>query len=223
LATRNNTTGFDWKRSSVGACLRCGELFNLTEENIDFERGRLLIKSREATADLPPFHVKDHEDREVPLPRHTLRLLAGWLKVRPKGSPLILLTPDRFQLVLQRWQQHRSSGKPWVNEYLFNNLLTSIRRHANWAGLKLKGSLTMHGFRKSCGQNWADHLPMNVVKELMGHADIGTTAEFYSMVSEEHETQAQWIIEAITMGRPGKTTDARVTSEPQIGPIRRAS
>ena len=93
-----------------------------------------------------------------------------------------------------------ASGEPWLNDYMVNNTVREIRRHAKWAGLKLDGALTMHCFRKSCGQNWADHLPMNVVRELMGHADISTTAEFYSTVSQEHETKAQWVIEAITVG-----------------------
>ena len=52
---------------------------------------------------------------------------------------------------------------------------------------------------------------MNVVKELMGHADIATTAEFYSRVSREHEAHAQWVIEAITVGQTRTTTDARLT------------
>ncbi len=183
------------------SALRSGELFNLTEDNIDLKSGRVIVKSREGTDALPPFFIKDHEDREVPLPRHTVKLLAGWLRVRPPDSPLILLTPERYQRVLARWQEHRAAGKPWVNDYLVNNTLLSLRRHAKWAGFELDGALTMHGFRKSCGQNWANHLPMNVVKELMGHADIATTAKFYSAVSKEHEAHAQWITEAITVGR----------------------
>ena len=69
---------------------------------------------------------------------------------------------------------------------MVNNVVRFVRVHAKRASLRLEGSLTIHCFRKSCGQNWADHLPMNVVKELTGHADISTTAEFYSNVSEEH-------------------------------------
>ncbi len=65
----------------------------------------------------------------------------------------------------------------------------------------------MHGFRKSCGQNWANHLPMNVVKELMGHADISTTAKFYSAVSKEHEAHTQWVTDVI-----GKTAICVVQS-----------
>ena len=57
---------------------------------------------------------------------------------------------------------------------------------------------------------------MNVVKELKGHADISTTAVFYSTVSEEHKVQAQWVIEAIEVGQSGGTTDTQVTPEPRI-------
>jgi len=109
-----------------------------------------------------------------------------------------------------------------VNDFLENNVLTTIRRHAKWAGLKLDGQLTMHAFRKSCGQNWADHLPMNVVKELMGHADISTTAEFYSTVSEEHEAHAQWVTQAITLGASRSETDARLTLALENSPKRQA-
>jgi integrase len=199
---------------------RFGELFSLTEENVDFERGKLVIRSREGSDTLPPFSVKDHEDREIPLPRHTLKLVAGWVKVRPKGSPLILLAPKRYTRVLRRWHECRTTGEPWMNDYMTNNTVREIRRHAKWAKLKLDGALTTHCFRKSCGQNWANHLPMNVVKELMGHADISTTEEFYSKVSDDHEAKAQWVIEAITVGQ-AKTSDAQVTPGPQIKPIRK--
>lgn len=199
---------------------RFGELFSLTDAEIDLGRGRLLIRSREGTEDLPPFQVKDHEDREIPLPRHVVKLVAGWVKLRPTESPFILLTPERYQRVLARWQRYRASGEAWLNIYMVNNVVREIRRHAKWAGLKLDGTLTMHCFRKSCGQNWANHLPMNVVKELMGHADIGTTAEFYSTVTEDHEANAQWVIEAITVGSQGKT-DARLTPRPKFDRNRR--
>ena len=108
-----------------------------------------------------------------------------------------------------------------------NNLLTSIRRHAKWAGLELKGTLTMHAFRKSAGQGWANHLPMNVVRELLGHADIATTADFYSTVTKEHEAHAQWVMQAITVGSESVRTgdvvkaDAGMTHSTGIGTNRR--
>jgi len=122
-----------------------------------------------------------------------------------KGSPFILLTPERYRRVLARWQKSRASGDAWLNDYMVNNVVREIRRHAKWAELKLDGALTMHCFRKSCGQNWANHLPMNVVKELMGHANISTTAEFDTTVSADHEAAAPWAIEAITIESRGET------------------
>ena len=85
----------------------------------------------------------------------------------------------------------------------------------------------MHAFRKSAGQNWANHLPMNVVRELMGHSDIATTADFYSTVTEEHELQAQSIMQAITVGSESihtadvVKTDAKLTPNTRSGQIRR--
>jgi len=102
-----------------------------------------------------------------------------------------------------------------------NNVRREIRRHAKNAGIKDFGKITVHCFRKSCGQNWADNLPMNVVKELMGHADISTTTQFYSKVTEVHEVQAQWIMEGLNRGKNENTTDARLTPEAEIVPDRK--
>lgn len=187
---------------------RFGELFNLTAENLDFEKGRLLIKNRPASEALPPFQIKDHEEREIPLPRHVLRLLQGWLRVREPGSPLILLAPDRFAFVQRRWHEHRRKGKPWLNSFLLNNWLRGMQVHVRKAGIQLRGAFTMHALRKSCGQNWANHLPMNVVKELLGHSALSTTVEFYSTVSAEHEAQAVAVTDALVKpARPA--TDGR--------------
>ena len=201
---------------------RFGELFNLTKGNVDFNRKVLIIRSRDGSDESPPFHVKDHEDREVPLPAHTLKLVADWLRVRPKGSPFLLLTPERYELVRHRWHQCRKSGKPWLNDYMVNNVLRDIRSHTRRAGICLDGALTVHAFRKSCGQNWADHLPLNVVREFMGHASISTTAEFYSTVSKDHADQARWLMEALTTGTV-TTNDAEVTPGAENASNRRAS
>lgn len=49
-----------------------------------------------------------------------------------------------------------------------------------------------------------------------GSPATSAAADFYSTVSEEHKVQAQWVIEAITVGQSGGTTDAQVTPEPGI-------
>ena len=48
---------------------------------------------------------------------------------------------------------------------MVNNVLRKFRRHCKWAGKKPIGKLNIHTLRKCAGQNWADYLPMNVVKE----------------------------------------------------------
>ena len=108
-----------------------------------------------------------------------------------------------------------------MNDYMVNNVVRDIRVHAGWAGLKLDGELTVHAFRKSCGQNLANHLPMNVVKELMGHADIGTTAEFYGTVSREHEMQTRLVSEAVTSGTARTQSDVGLTFWPKSDPSRK--
>ncbi len=200
---------------------RLGELVNLTEADINLKKGVLRIADRPGTNQLPPFNLKDHEERMVPLPRHAIKLVRGWIKQRDSASPLLLLSTERFHHVRQRWIECQKTGKPWLNDYMTNNLIRDIRTHAKWAGIELDGSLTLHCFRKSAGQNWAQHLPMNVVKELMGHADISTTAEFYTMVGEEHEAKAQWVTEAMILDAAKNKKDARWTPGLQIDRIRK--
>ena len=57
------------------AGLRMHEAFNLTWDCLDFQKSILLVTNREATADTPPFYIKDHEARRIPLPAHTIDLL----------------------------------------------------------------------------------------------------------------------------------------------------
>jgi integrase len=174
---------------------RVGELFSLTWNDIDFESGKLIISSREETAAMPPFHVKDHEARRIPLPVHTIDLLTQWQTKAHEGVPYILLDSERYELVKRKWQQLRKEGKPWLNRYMVNNVLRSFNSHCNRAGIKPIGKLTIHTLRKSAGQNWADHLPMNVVKELMGHSKAETTLEYYNQVDKDHEEKAARVIQ----------------------------
>lgn len=212
---------FDALAYTSGA--RMGELFSLTWNEIDFESGRLVIANREGAADMPPFHIKDHEARRIPLPKHTIDLLTEWQDQTPEHVPYILLTKERYERVKAKWQRLRKQGRPWRNRYMVNNVLREFKRHFKRAGIKPVGKLTIHTLRKSCGQNWADHLPMNVVKELMGHSSIATTQEFYTQVDSDHEAKAARVIQQLLEGAESRNksnkTDARVTPGPLSGQI----
>ena len=98
---------------------------------------------------------------------------------------------------------------------MVNNVLREFKSHFKRAGIKPVGKLTIHTLRKSCGQNWAYHLPMNVVKELMGHSSIATTQEFYTQVDQDHEAKAARVIQRLIDNADGinrsNKTDARMT------------
>ena len=76
--------------------------------------------------------------------------------------------------------------------------------------------MTIHTIRKSCTQNWADHLPMNVVKELMGHSSIKTTEEFYSTVDATHQKLASDSIQRLI--EPDENLAAPEKSDAQVTP-----
>lgn len=188
---------------------RMGEAFNLTWSDIDFENGKLIIANREGTADTPPFYIKDHEARRIPLPKHTIDLLAEWQAQAPEGVPYILLTRERYERVKAKWQRLCKEGKPWQNRFIINNVLRNFKVHCKRAGIKPVGKLTIHTLRKCAAQNWADNLPMNVVKELMGHSDIATTQRYYNQVDADHEAKAARVIDEML-----KTSDVNLTFLP---------
>ncbi|OHB52628.1 MAG: hypothetical protein A2Y12_03670 [Planctomycetes bacterium GWF2_42_9] len=187
------------------AGLRMGELFALQWGDVDFEKNTITVASREGTDRTPPFEVKDSESRLIPVPAHTISILAQWQAQAPQGVPYVMLDDERYQLVLAKWRKLRKEGKPWRNRLMVNNVGRELSRHLKNAGIKLDGKFSIHTLRKSCGQNWADVLPMNVVKELMGHADISTTAEFYNQVDKTHRLLAansiQTLLEAAQKDR----------------------
>ena len=193
---------------------RAAELFSLTWNDIDFESGKLIIASREGTTNIPPFHVKDHEMRRIPLPQHTIDLLTEWQTQAPEKVPYILLTEDRYGRVKSKWEQLRKNRKPWLNRYMINNALRDFKSHYRRAGIKPVGKLTIHTFRKCCGQNWADNLPMNVVQQLMGHSKAETTLEYYSQVDKDHEEKAAQVMQNLLQSvKNSEKSDARVTPE----------
>lgn len=164
---------------------------------MDFEQGQLIIANKSGNLSMPPFRVKDHEARVIPLPPHTIDLLTQWQAQAPEGVPYILLSANRYEIVKAKWAELRKESKPWRNQYMVNNVLREFKKHCKRAGIKPTGKLSIHTLRKSCGQNWADHLPMNVVKELMGHSSIATTQEFYMQVDKDHRIKAAQAIQQL--------------------------
>ena len=110
-------------------------------------------------------------------------------------------------------------GKPWKNRYLVNNVLRNSKAYYKRAGIKPVGKFTVHTLRKCAGQNWADYLPMNVVKELMGHSNIATTAEFYNQVDRDHELKAARVIQGLLESNMNATSPNKLCADFAPKPI----
>lgn len=190
---------------------RFGELFNLTWADIDFERGRMIIENREGSDFMPPFSVKDKEERFVQLPTETLDLLTQYQQEAPEGVPYILLTKERYERVLKRWHMYRKQGRSWRNRYMVNNVGRDFKAHAKRAGLRFNGSFTIHTFRKTCAQNWAGYLPANVVKFYLGHSNINTTNKFYSIVDKSHTAWTKKVMDKMLNGKTENHLDTGQT------------
>ena len=65
---------------------------------------------------------------------------------------------------------------------LVNNYLRDFKVIQSKAGTK-RGSI--HDIRKTFGTRMAQHVKIQELKELMGHASITTTADFYVDVTED--------------------------------------
>jgi integrase len=195
---------------------RFGELFNLTWSDIDFDRGAITIRPRPASPELPPFFVKDHEERVLFLPQSTLDALNTWQKVASKSVPYVLLTAERWARVREKWSLCHS-GKPWKynpqtkkqewaeweNRCMVNNVLRDIRSHARKAGINSSAPLTVHTLRKSFAQNHAHcGTPSATLKALMGHASITTTEKYYLQNSDENTRAAVKRYENLLQEKP---------------------
>ncbi len=178
-----------------GAGLRFGEAINLlwNGRDIDFERGRVDVANREGTTDIPPFLVKDHERRSIPLPQWSLSLLLEAQTQATAGCPFVFLSSERWELVKVKWQQFRREGRSaeWQNIHVCNNALRNFKTRCRKAGIVTSAKLTIHCLRKSYAQNLADvSTPIHTLKKLMGHSSVKTLESFYIRSSDANEAEA---------------------------------
>jgi integrase len=172
--------------------LRLSEALSLRWSEVDFNKGRVSIVNQPETDILPPFEPKDKESRTVPLPEDTLNLLLQLHEQAPEKVQYVVLTRERYEKILAKWKECRKTNRPWRNSYFARNVLRNFRERLHRAEIKAgNNKLTIHTLRKACTQNWANDLPMNVVKEFAGHSSIVTTQRFYSKVTDEHFDQAK--------------------------------
>jgi integrase len=184
--------------------LRLGEILSLTwADNIKIVQavqdgvvsftGEVHIVNRPGTENSPPFHIKDRESREIRIPQRCLEFLLDLRAYNEMTdqSPYVVLDQGQYLTLAAKWQERRRQRQEWQNKDMANNTLTTFKRHVGWAGINPEGSLSLHTLRKCCITNWANNISNpEVVRKLAGHADIKTTMQYYSKVTEEQRRKA---------------------------------
>lgn len=199
--------------------LRRDEMLMLRWRDVDFEAGTVTVTARKvesievdgvAVPTLAWQAKAASSYRTVPIPEATVQALADLLD-SSDGSPYLFLTLDRLRVI----QATMAAGKWRPHSTLVNNLLR------NWQAVQRKalgkaavlGSI--HDMRKTYGTLTAQAVPMHVLKDLMGHSTINTTATFYAKVqaSDADRVRALWASNPATTPQPepaqaGETDEA---------------
>lgn len=186
-----------------GGGLRYGEAINLrwAGENIDFKHGRIIVRNRPPTCDVPGFLVKDHENRSVPMTSWLAQMFKDLKAEKAEGqSPFVFLTPERWERAQTKWKALYTDGKghQWRNRDMANNVLRDFKVHCRTARIFTEDKLTLHCLRKSYAQNLADAgTPIITLKRLMGHCSTKVCEQFYFRATDANEERATQVLERI--------------------------
>ena len=90
------------------AGLRRGEILNLTVNDIDFAKSKIIVQPKSESDYTWRWVVKDKERRELPLVESVAQLLANIQADLPEMQPYLLLTPERYKHMMKL----KNSGNP---------------------------------------------------------------------------------------------------------------
>jgi len=128
---------------------------------------------------------KSYACRSVPIPVRTVTACRE-LRDQSDASPYLFLTIQR----LRRINRKATAGTLRPRFEICNNVLRGFSVIQKQAAHLLNDDAwqtgTVHDLRRTFGTHAANRVPMHVLRSLMGHADISTTANFYLAVGDEH-------------------------------------
>lgn len=159
--------------------LRQGEILNLTWGDVDFEGERVRVVRKSASDAVKQWSPKDKDLRIVPLPEAAVNVL----------TELHLEAGERQVYVVVN-----SKGPAIGDRMRRQNLPREFNALRRRAGVP---KCTFHGLRKSFCTNLAGHVPLHVVQELAGHADIRTTRKHYLQVRAEQVDAARRALDEV--------------------------
>ncbi len=188
---------------AYGCALREGEIVSLKWDNIDFAAGKdgeVRIYNQPATATMPPFNIKDYEERTIPLPKFVADILID-LKTYNEvtdNTSYVVLNEQQYKTLLAKWKRYKKQKRAWKSRDFQNNTLKFFKHHAEKAGIMTTKSLSIQVLRKNCITNWANRLQNpEAIRKLAGHSDIATTMKYYSMLTDDVKAKAAAAIDEI--------------------------
>lgn len=166
---------------TLGYCcgLRIGEVLNLTWADVDFERSQVCIVRKDASEHRAAWTPKDKDMRIVPLPSLAVSVLAELQLVAADGQEYVFVN---------------GKGPAKGDRMKRLNIWRDFQAIRSKAGLPKS---SFHDLRKSYWTNLAGAVPLHVVQELAGHADIRTTRKHYVKVRDEQIDLARRALEEV--------------------------
>jgi integrase/recombinase XerC len=166
---------------TLGYCcgLRLGEVLNLTWPDVDFEHGRVRVVRKVVSERQYAWTPKDKEMRVLPLPDQSLDSLAELQVSAAEGQQYLFVN-----------SKGPAAGGRMKRANLWRDFQT-IRERADVP------KCSFHDLRKSYCTNLAGAVPLHVVQELAGHADIRTTRKHYLKVRDEQIDSACRALEEV--------------------------
>ena len=137
--------------------------------------------------------TKDHENRIVPMSEQTTQLLADLQATSIEGHAYIFILPKRFARITER----EKAGKWNSRSDILNNVSRDFDVIRHRSGID---KCTPHDLRRSAITNWAQHLPIQVVQQFVGHSNITTTRKYYLAVRSEDIVSASKMMNKILRG-----------------------
>jgi len=187
-------------RVAVTSGLRKMELLHLRWDDVDLDADIPVVRVAPRPAsvftlageELPVFAwapKSRHGVRSVPIPPDTVDAIRRMRLANP-GSPYVFVGVDR----LRRLRDRRSAGKLSAGFRILDNLKPEFDRIQARAAKAMKDenwqTRRIHDLRQTYGTHAATKVPMPVLRELMGHSSITTTADFYAGVLDESRAAA---------------------------------
>ena len=159
--------------------LRVGEVLNLTWADVDFERNEIRVVRKDASQGRAAWMPKDKDMRAIPLPEQAVSVLVELQLSAANGQEHVFVT---------------GKGPATGDRVKRHNVWREFQCIREKAGLP---GCSFHDLRKSYCTNLAGAVPLHVVQDLAGHADIRATRKHYVKVRDEQIDSARRVLEEV--------------------------